>query len=187
MEALIYNFWNYLKLYNSRILPIGIVGLIVGSILFIAAKKGYMKKQSKKGYMILSGLLFSLSIAVVFVLTLYGREKRQEYSYNFLPLSSYREALLYGNTEILLQIIMNIVIFIPVGVAFPLCFRQFERNRHIIGTALGLSVSIECVQGIARIGMFELDDILGNVAGAEIGFFFYHILYLIIKKRRTKI
>lgn len=187
MRDLIYNFWNYLKLYSPRILPITIISLIVGSILFIVAKKGYMKKRSQKRYTIVSGLLFSLSIAVVFVLTLYGREKGEKYSYCFLMLSSYREAFQHGNTEILLQIIMNIVMFIPIGVSLPLCFERFEKNRFLLGTALSISVFIECIQGIVRIGMFELDDILGNVAGAEIGFVLYHILYFIMKKRRMKI
>ena len=80
------------------------------------------------------------------------------------------------NIESLLQIIMNIVMFVPVGLFLPCCFQKFEKNRFVLLGALILSGTIELIQGITKIGMFEFDDILGNVLGAEIGFGIYWIL-----------
>ena len=89
---------------------------------------------------------------------------------------SYIEAFGNKNIEILLQIIMNIVMFVPVGLFLPCCFQKFEKNRFVLLGALILSGTIELIQGITKIGMFEFDDILGNVLGAEIGFGIYWIL-----------
>lgn len=77
---------------------------------------------------------------------------------------------------------MNVVIFVPIGLFLPSCFEKFEKNKPLFLTALISSKSIEIVQGVARIGMFELDDILGNVVGAEIGFGVYWGMKVLFKK-----
>ena len=65
---------------------------------------------------------------------------------------------------------MNVVMFVPIGLLLPCCFRKFEKNKRIFLTALICSSGIELLQGIFKIGMLETDDVLGNVLGAEIGF-----------------
>lgn len=128
------------------------------------------------------GCVLSLSVAVIVIMTLYERTPGTVFAFRLQLLGSYREAFSNGNIEILLQIIMNIVMFAPVGLFLPCCFRKFERNRFILLGAFFLSGAIEIIQGITKIGMFESDDIVGNVLGAEIGFGIYWILNRVFRK-----
>lgn len=48
-----------------------------------------------------------------------------------------------------------------------------------------ISILIETAQGVMHVGMFEVDDMLGNVLGAEIGFGAYYFATW-LKKRRKK-
>lgn len=93
-----------------------------------------------------------------------------------------------GNVEIQLQIIMNVLMFVLLvllGAMLPLCFKHFEKNKEVVLTAFMISILIETTQGVMHIGMFEVDDMLGNVLGAEIGFGAYYFATW-LKKRRKK-
>jgi glycopeptide antibiotics resistance protein len=62
------------------------------------------------------------------------------------------------------QIIMNIVAFIPIGILAGLLYK----GKGIL-IAVAFSVLIETMQLAAGRGLFELDDIVHNSAGALIG------------------
>lgn len=142
-------------------------------MFLVLVKTGYTKYSEKPVSAIISGLFLSFSIAVVIVMTIYGRTPGDKFAFRFLPFDSYIEVFVSGNVEVLLQIIMNVVMFVPVGLFLPCCFKAFEKNRTVFLSTLAASVGIELIQGIARLGMFELDDILGNVLGAEIGYWIW--------------
>lgn len=77
---------------------------------------------------------------------------------------------------------MNIVMFVPVGILLPCCFQWFEKNKRVFLFIVIFSGIIECTQGIFRMGMFEADDILGNVLGAELGFSLFYLVRKICQK-----
>ena len=87
----------------------------------------------------------------------------------------YIEAFPEGDVEVWLQILMNVVMFVPIGLLVPCCFQKFEKNKRIFLTALICSSEIELLQGILKIGMLETDDVLGNVLGAEIRFLIWWV------------
>lgn len=115
-------------------------------------------------------------------MTLYGRQPGMENEYRFQLFASYIEVFKEKNVEVLLQIIMNIFMFIPIGFLLPYCFKKFEKSKRVFFTTILFSGIIECTQGIFRMGMFEADDILGNVFGAELGFFFFCFMRKICQK-----
>ena len=96
-------------------------------------------------------------------MTILGRTSGKEFEVRLLPFGSDIEAFLEGDVEVLLQNIMNVVMFVPSGLLLPCCFEKLEKNKRIFLTVLICSSGIELLQGILKIGMLEMDDVLGNV------------------------
>ena len=74
----------------------------------------------------------------------------------------------YSHPELRMEILMNYVLFIPFGCLLHLCFGEKFGLRVVIAGFL-LSVSIEIVQLVFRIGLFEFDDMIGNTIGCLVG------------------
>ncbi len=137
--------------------------------------RGYVTYKNSTNMTRTCGLLLAFSISWVINMTILGRTSREEFEVRLLPFGSYIEALLEGDAEVWLQILMNVVMFVPIGLLLPCCFRKFEKNKRIFLTTLICSSGIELLQGIFKIGMLETDDVLGNVLGAEIGFLIWWV------------
>ena len=183
-ELLIYA-QAYIRLNIQRVIPILVIGLLLEGIFWLLMKKGYTRYDDKRCKSLICGLLLSLEVGFIFVMTLYGRSPGGERKVGFLPFESYVKAFGQGNVEIQLQIIMNVLMFVLLGAMLPLCFKHFEKNKEVVLTAFMISILIETTQGVMHIGMFEVDDMLGNVLGAEIGFGAYYFATW-LKKRRKK-
>ena len=125
--------------------------------------------------------LLSVDCSVILVLTLLNRKFINGNTFDFSLLKSYVRVFKENDPELLLQIIMNIVIFIPMGFLLPCCFVVFERYLYILLAAFILSLSIEWVQGVCHIGFFELNDILNNIIGTILGV----MLHAIFLKNRN--
>ena len=87
----------------------------------------------------------------------------------------------YSHPELRIEILLNYVLFIPLGVLLYLCFGEKFGLRVVIAGLL-LSVSIEIVQLVFRIGLFEFDDMIGNTVGCLIG----AVIGKLIRKKKKK-
>ena len=165
------------------VIPILVMGVLLYGIFWVLMKKGITKRQKKIYQSWIFGMLLSLEITVIFAMTLYGRAIGTEREIHLVPFASYIEAFQPDNIVPLLQIIMNILMFVPLGILLPLNFTCFEKSKSVILIALVISGAIESIQGILSIGVFDVDDILGNVSGAAIGILCYRTLRR-LKKRK---
>ncbi|MGO5029892.1 VanZ family protein [Candidatus Agathobaculum pullicola] len=68
-----------------------------------------------------------------------------------------------------MNIVGNLALLAPLGILLPLFWRYFDRARHTILFAAGLSLSIELIQIVAG-GVTSVDDMVLNTVGAAIGF-----------------
>ncbi len=69
------------------------------------------------------------------------------------------------------HILMNCIMFIPIGILYPFLYEQCRRKVYISAISFGLllSVLIETCQLIFRYGTCDIDDILSNFLGTVIG------------------
>ena len=74
----------------------------------------------------------------------------------------------YSHPELRMEIVLNYLLFMPLGVLLYLCFGEKLGLRVVIAGLL-LSVSIELIQLTFKIGVFEFDDMIGNTVGCLIG------------------
>ena len=123
---------------------------------------------------------FCMFIGYVFLVlctTIFFREETFVKRYHLYPLWSYTE--LY--TTILAQLIMNIMMFVPIGFFVGGALKK-KHIWNVIKIGFVLSLFIELTQLITTRGVFNVDDIIHNVLGCTIGFFCFVICYKMIKR-----
>lgn len=122
--------------------------------------------------------LVYLVVLIYFVLfaEMWGRSVvSAEYSYNLVP---FREILRFaGNIEILgwtvvmINLAGNVIAFVPFGLFLPIITRS---GLNLWTTALltfDLSLAIELMQLVTKVGCFDVDDLILNTIGGMIGYF----------------
>lgn len=79
------------------------------------------------------------------------------------------------------NVLGNIVLFIPLGVYFTLFNHDKRIYKNVLWVFL-ISLSVEVVQFIFKIGIGDIDDVILNCFGGFIGIAAYRILLLIFKE-----
>ena len=87
----------------------------------------------------------------------------------------------YSHPELRMEIVLNYILFIPLGLLLYLCSGEKFGLRVVIAGLL-LSVSIEIVQLVFRIGLFEFDDMIGNTVGSLVG----AVIGKLVKKKKEE-
>ena len=95
---------------------------------------------------------------------------------NLLPLVYLMD---YGACrEALINVIGNTAMFIPLGIVWPVCFRELDTHRKVIAAGVGFSLLIEILQLPFFDRVSDIDDLILNSLGFVIGYG----IYLLVKK-----
>lgn len=162
--------WNSFLSYVEISTP-DIAWCFVFTVVFYFAFWFIKKKECNSFFR----LMLSFACSLIFIMTLFGRAQGECEGPHFF-FESYRSALVQGTPDQILQLVMNVVLYIPLGLFLPCCFRLFEKVRYAVLTAFLCSVCIETIQGVFGIGCYEVDDILNNTLGALIGVLLYQLI-----------
>ena len=160
---------------------LGIVAIIfLGLLFFIGYKIIYQKilkgkKTISRKNMLLYGITICYAI-IVFGAVFLSRGGGYYGEANFHLFNSYREA--YHKMEISLfrNIILNILLFVPLGFLLPMYSKKLKKIYKVVSIGFLITVLIETMQYITKIGIFEIDDIFNNTIGVLIGYCIYMIL-----------
>ena len=121
----------------------------------------------------------------------FGRSEYTEYHYNLTLFKeirrfyTYRELL--GTRAFLINIVGNIVCFMPFGFILPIISRLGEKWFNTLLLSFLLTLSIETIQLVFRVGSFDVDDLILNTLGAGLGFFCYRrVQRFRVKLRRRR-
>ncbi len=111
----------------------------------------------------------------------YGRTVLQKtYHYNLIPFReiirfyTYRE--LVGVKAFVLNLFGNVFAFLPFGFMVPIINWRYRRVEKVAGISLYLSLMVECIQLITRVGSFDVDDLILNTMGGIIGFCVFYLM-----------
>lgn len=160
--------------------------VFVTFLLFCVIQNAFFREGKSKTIIIqFKHFAFIFEVIMIFCVTLLGRE-RGEMRWEYIPFASWHAVLTGGNMALLVQIIGNVLLFVPLGFLLPCCFVRYRRYRCTILSAAFLSLVIELIQGIAQIGLFEADDIIHNALGAWLGFLLFRV-YVHIKDNKRGI
>lgn len=153
--------------------------------------KSSLAKRFVGGLMTICFFVYmALLLYFLFFSEKYGRTMRyDEYHYNLEFFQEIERFYRIGGNGFLINIVGNVVAFVPFGFLVPVMYREQRKKKVIIGryirsfffvSILGLFFSfiVEGTQLVTRVGSFDVDDLFLNTIGVMIGY----IGYVIAKK-----
>lgn len=135
--------------------------LCVGTVVFV------IWKGARKGMLYSSRLLLMVYLIVVYCSTIFFRNNNETFRYDFHPLWSY-SLISDGRSILLAENIMNVIVFLPIGLLIGLGFPKCSWWKTI-GTGCFISITIEAMQFVTKRGFCEVDDVMHNTLGCAIG------------------
>lgn len=134
------------------------------------------KQAIRKLGMILFVLYVLLLIYFLFFSEEYGRAAGEAvtYRYNLVPFVEiqrfweYREQL--GMFALFTNIFGNVIGFLPYGFILPIIGRNMRNGILITVSGFCLSLLVETIQLVTRVGCFDVDDLILNTLGAALGY-----------------
>ena len=137
--------------------------LCVGTTLLIAWK-GFKTGLRYSAFLLLVEYVFLL-----FCSTVIFRTPGETRHYDFHPFWS------YDRSDLLIENIMNVIVFIPVGMILGSLLRV--KGSWLVALLIGcsISVTVEALQFFFMRGFSEVDDVMHNTVGCVIGFGVYAI------------
>lgn len=138
-------------------------------------------KKLKTGGRVLLVLYLACLIYFMFFSESYGRtEVHVEYRYNLVFFREIRRFLTYrdilGMPAVLLNVVGNVVVFIPYGCGLPLLFERLQSFWRIAVLSFAASLLAETMQLILRVGCFDVDDLLLNTVGGCAGYLIFLLM-----------
>ena len=100
------------------------------------------------------------------------------------PFLAFWEAWNNFTLQVWLNPLLNVVMFLPLGVLLPLAAKPFRRWYWTLAAGAGTSLVIEALQYILSRGQADVDDLLCNDLGAMLGYCLCMFVVSLTGKRR---
>ena len=140
--------------------------------------------RHKKEIRVLCGILFGVYIVLLvyflFFAELLGRtDMNRTYHYNLVLFKEIKRFIIYrkqlGMTAVIMNLVGNIVIFMPFGFLLPAMHRSLRRFWRVTLFSFELSLAVELLQLVTKVGSCDVDDMLLNTVGGMFGYMVYAI------------
>lgn len=145
--------------------------LVVFFIIFLGVTFiGYMLLKNKKIKVsqFIAGESLFLFLVVVLASTVFTRTSNGVHTYELIPLWSWYE-IIAGNTALLEEIVLNMILLLPAGMLLPFVFDKKIKWYKAFVVGFIFSAFIEVCQLVLCRGLFEWDDMIHNALGAMVG------------------
>lgn len=147
----------------------GLLGVFVVGVIVLL-----VSKRIRDGWRWSAGLLLVEYVVLIYCSTVVFRVPGSETGHDFAPFWSYGAILRGENYRLLPENVMNVAVFVPVGILLGAAFRSMTWWKALlIGGAM--SVSIEVMQLMLKRGFAEVDDVMHNTVGCMIGYGIYKL------------
>ena len=131
---------------------------------------------------LLFGLYLMLMIYFLFFAESMGRtQSGTEYHYNLQPFKEIMRFIKYyemiGFYAVFLNLAGNILAFVPFGLFFPFLSRRNRSLWKMTLISFEVSLAVELIQLVTRVGSCDVDDMILNTLGGMLGFFCFKIVW----------
>lgn len=146
---------------------IGLLSLI-GTLLHLYYKKDFVYSAILFGFIVFTSLLILDTSIVIRLLGILPHTSGFDFVAEY-------NRLFHGNKAQHYQILFNLFAFVPLGLfmsEYLSEMKQLNVKRIIyvlITISFAISLCIECLQLILRVGIFEITDLVTNTTGALVG------------------
>ena len=164
---------EFLKLVFSLmgtgiIRAVAVVVLVFGGMVYFHRRKNGKKAPLPWKRMILTGLLVGY-LAIMEFATLSRLGGMGGSGFNFRLFRTWREAWINYSIKNWANVLLNVALFMPLGVLVPLVFPKCRKVLRMFAVALGATLLVESLQWLRGSGIFDVDDIFSNTLGAMMG------------------
>lgn len=83
--------------------------------------------------------------------------------------------------EIMLNLLGNSLMFVPVGIVYPIVYKKLNTHVKVIAAGIGFSLAIELLQLLFFDRVSDVDDLILNSLGYLLGY----LIYLLVKRIKT--
>lgn len=83
--------------------------------------------------------------------------------------------------EIMLNLVGNSLMFVPVGIVYPIVYKKLNTHVKVIAAGIGFSLAIELLQLLFFDRVSDVDDLILNSLGYVLGY----LIYLLVKRIKT--
>lgn len=136
---------------------------VIAAFVVLSVTIGIWKGISNAKIMSLIGYCLS-----VLYITVFSRATNKHVKFGITPFYSYID-IANGDRFLLPQVLMNIVMFIPIGFLLKAAFRGWGWKKVFLYGTL-LSLLIEILQLVLMKGAAEVDDVIHNSLGCVMGY-----------------
>ena len=145
-----------------------------------------MKSRRKHGFQFLTILYFLIVFCMCVsrfnvIMTIMGGQLTRVEEINLLPFHNIRENLKYGRSPVSWDMLYNMVMFVPFGVIYCYCQKNF-RVYKAVGMSCLTTFFIESAQLVLKTGVVDIDDLIVNTIGSLVGIFLYIALQKILQR-----
>ena len=181
---------GWIRLYLPVVAVVAVPGVLLWALLVIRRRdrRGSMRRTIREAG---ADVLLALSVAAILVVTILpGREAsgpatgRSLVPFEDLLRSLGRDMPSYALDLAIANLVANIVLFVPFGVALGLRSPGTPRTRLVLVCA-ALSVGVEAVQLVWSIGRSaDVTDVLMNTLGGFLGLVLARAVIVAVRGRR---
>ena len=151
-----------------------------------------MNERQKRALRICSKVLFGVYLICLIYLLFFAESMGRTYAertyhYNLVPFREIKRFLVHRETlgimAVMLNLVGNIVAFVPYGLFLPI---MFPKNRSLWRIALltfDFSFAVEVIQLVGKVGSFDVDDLMLNTLGGILGYLLFVVLNWIRRKK----
>lgn len=146
-------------------------------------------RNQKLGWVLFLSYLVLLSYFMFFADS-FGRldRKNAEYAYNLVFFREIKRFYIYrdvvGMKAFLINIVGNVVAFMPFGFFLPIVSRRGRRWFNTVLLTFTMTFCLEVTQLVFKVGSFDVDDMFLNTLGGILGYFIYKIVQKMRVRRR---
>lgn len=166
-------------------IPPALIGLAAGVVLLILLNRKHRRDGTHfpKGQAA-AALLLTCYLSGLVAVTLMNRmESGFRIDVQLRPFLAFWEAWNQFTLKVWLNPLLNIAMFVPLGVLLPLAAKPFRRWYWMLAAGAGTSLLIEVLQYIFGRGQADIDDLLCNTLGAMLGYCLYMLFASLAGKR----
>lgn len=112
------------------------------------------------------------------------------YRYNLMPFQEIMRFIRYRNyinfMSVVINLLGNVVAFMPFGALIRWVVDKKMHWYQAAGYTFLFSLCVELLQLVAKVGVFDVDDLILNTVGGLFGFWVYYILLLMNRRKERK-
>ena len=172
----------------SGAIPLAILAVLLCAVGVSVAFAIFRLKYKKTKKFPLARVILWLALAgylamIVSVTLMRGHSYGQG---NFRLFRAWREAWNIFSFKNWANVLLNVAMFIPLGILLPWIHKLFRKWYVMLGSGFGFSLAIELFQTITSSGLFDVDDLFANTLGAIFGYGLYMALRSVFVKEERK-